>query len=170
MSQTSSPQSTFDQPIAALYMSRSKVVFGILVTIAFGTLLSLIALRIWQLHPLSGMLVFAGAGIIFYLAYALSQTANIGICLYPDRLCDTNGRVLTTLANIDTLILGTFAAKPTQGFLVILKKNRKIAWQPGLWWCFRRRLGIGGSTSRGATTAFAEQLKMQIANLQSPFT
>jgi hypothetical protein len=67
-----------------------------------------------------------------------------------------SGRVLTTVANIQSVDRGVFAFKPSNGFLVKLEEPSGSGWCPGLWWQRGRYIGVGGVVRGGEARAMAE--------------
>ena len=63
---------------------------------------------------------------------------------------------------IDRVERGAFAFKPSNGFLVHLKKPGHRAWQPGLWWRMGRKLGIGGVTPAGQAKFMADMIALRL--------
>lgn len=93
-----------------------------------------------------------------WLAGKLSAATRTSIELTRDGLSDSHGRVLAPLRQIAAVERGAFAFKPSNGFLVRLSEPAARAWQPGLWWRFGRRLGIGGVTPSAQGRLMADTL------------
>jgi hypothetical protein len=105
-----------------------------------------------------------GAGTLaMYCAYGLWQATAHRLELTDSRLRDTSGKLDLPLSQITAIDRGTFAFKPSNGFVVVLNAPQPRAWAPGLWWCLGKRVGIGGVTSRHEGKFMAEQLAMKIA-------
>jgi hypothetical protein len=83
--------------------------------------------------------------------------------LTREALCDDQGRVLTTVANIRSVDRGVFALKPSSGFRLVLNAPGSSAWAPGLWWRIGRNLGVGGVTSGAEGKYMAEVVAAMIA-------
>lgn len=99
----------------------------------------------------------AGAAI---LAVSFYRATEVGLELTKDQLRDTNGRVLFDLDQIERVDRGLFALKPSNGMSVYLKTPASFVWQPGLWWRFGRRIGIGGATAPAQAKAIVEALTL----------
>ena len=78
-------------------------------------------------------------------------------------LRSTDGRILAEISDVKSIDRGLFAFKPSNGFLVTLRKPKARAWAPGLWWRVGRRVGVGGVTDAGQTKFLAEILTAMIA-------
>ena len=68
----------------------------------------------------------------------------------------TSGEEIAALDDIAAIRRGMFDLKPSNGFTVHLKKPRSRRWQPGLWWAFGRRVGIGGVTPGSEAKSMAQ--------------
>ncbi|NBB81601.1 MAG: hypothetical protein GVY36_19530, partial [Verrucomicrobia bacterium] len=76
--------------------------------------------------------------------------------LTREELRSTDGTVIARVEEIEHLDRGFFAFKPSNGFLMRLSTKKKARWEPGLWWCLGRRVGIGGVTPGSQSKAMAE--------------
>ncbi len=74
-------------------------------------------------------------------------------------------RVLCRIDDIDKVERGTFAFKPSNGFLIRLKTPGTRAWVPGVWWRLGSRIGVGGVTAAGEGKAMADVLASRVAGL-----
>lgn len=108
------------------------------------------------------LLLGVGCGALI-LANALRQATAQVLELTRDELRLADGTVLTRIDQIDRIDRGTFAFKPTNGFLVICSQGAARSWGPGLWWRLGRYLGIGGVTPPAQSKAMAEILAGMIA-------
>lgn len=119
----------------------------LLVTLAFLRPPSALFLQLFLLAL--GVLALAGADI-------LRRVTALTLELTETELRDSAGRVLTPVDQIAAVSRGVFAAKPSNGFVLRLKKSQPRAWAPGLWWRIGRRLGVGGVTPAGESRAMAD--------------
>ncbi|SLN27929.1 hypothetical protein [Roseisalinus antarcticus] len=108
-----------------------------------------------------GLLVLAFAAL--FQGEALRRATQGAILLTTAGLVDGSGRVLAALDEIERVERGTFAFKPSHGFLVVLKHRAPRAWVPGMWWRMGRRVGIGGVTAGSQGKAMADRLAMVLA-------
>ena len=75
---------------------------------------------------------------------------------------DSSGTVLARIDEIRSVVRGTFALKPSNGFTLVLNSKKPRAWMPGLWWRLGRRVGVGGVTNAGQAKFMAERISMMI--------
>ncbi len=75
------------------------------------------------------------------------------------------GRVLARLEDIEGVDRGVFAFKPSNGFVLTLRRGAPGArgWAPGLWWRVGRRVGVGGAVRAAEARTLAEILALQVA-------
>lgn len=107
-------------------------------------------------------LVLAG-GFCLWATVRMYQVTAHSIELTKDELRESSGAVLARIEEIEKIDRGTFAFKPSNGFLVILKTRKERSWRPGLWWRTGRRIGVGGITNAGQNKALAEILTVEVA-------
>ncbi|MCY4460697.1 MAG: hypothetical protein OXC26_09940 [Albidovulum sp.] len=88
-------------------------------------------------------------------AYKIYSVSRDKLLLTQDELRTGDGTLVADIGNIERVETGMLAFKPSNGFLVILKTPMRRAWQPGLWWRFGKRIGIGGITSKHGGKALA---------------
>lgn len=149
--------------IMALVPSVFRRVFGSTVLIMAG----LLAIYIVLTQPPEGLqwslVVLLLGGVFFYGAYKLWDATGHRIELTDDGLRLSNGVVLAAMEDIHKVDRSFFAFKPSNGFLVTLKKTHATAWAPGLWWRVGKRIGIGGLTSGPEGKIMADTLSTMIA-------
>lgn len=106
-------------------------------------------------------LIALGLGSLL-MAESIRRATATGLVLTEEGLIDGTGRVLCSFDNIEGVERGAFAFKPSNGFLVRLRRPEPRAWQPGLWWRFGRRLGIGGVTPAGQGKYMADVIALRL--------
>lgn len=148
--------------IARIAPSAPRRWFAVSVMAAVGVVLIYIVLvrppdgRLWPTF-----LFAVGVGSL-WLAWRVWQATATAIELLENELRDTVGRVICRLDDIDRVEIGVFALKPTNGFLLKLKHSGPRAWQPGLWWRFGHRVGVGGVTAGSEARAMAEVISAMV--------
>lgn len=110
----------------------------------------------WQVF-----LIVLGAGALI-VAERLRRATLLGLVLTETELRDTSGHVLTTLDNVRSVDRGAFAFKPSNGFVLRLRRREARTWAPGLWWRYSTRIGVGGVTPSGPAKYMAEQIALRI--------
>lgn len=103
-------------------------------------------------------------GIIALIAASrlFAATGQI-IELTKSELRVRDGIVLAQISNVAKIERGAFAFKPSNGFLISTKENGPRRWSPGLYWCFSKRIGVGGVTGAPQTKGMAEAIAILIA-------
>lgn len=113
----------------------------------------------WKLF----LLVLGGASL--WLATRTHAASQRRLELTREELRDSEGEVLAQISDIQGISRGTFAAKPSQGFTIILKKSKRPArWLPGVWWRLGRRVGVGGVTPGSQTKTMAQIIESLIVD------
>ncbi|WP_108483402.1 hypothetical protein [Oceaniglobus ichthyenteri] len=107
------------------------------------------------------LLVFATVAL--WGAVHLWQSTLNRIELTDTELRTSDGILLARIDDITGIDRGTFAAKPSSGFVLKLAHRHKPGWAPGLWWRTPRRIGVGGVTGAGEAKFMAELLTERIA-------
>ena len=149
-------QTAEPETLATLRPSPPRRAFGI------GTLALLGVLLIWMAvatppDALGWMLVLAGAGAgALWSADRLRRATRGGLRLTREALITEDGTELFRLAEVTGVERGALAFKPSGGFLVRLSSPRPGAWAPGLWWRWRRSVGVGGVTNSAEARAMAD--------------
>jgi len=92
------------------------------------------------------------------LAEKMRRDTAVHLELTEDELRDSRGRLLARIADIKGIERGTFAFKPSSGFLLRLNAPADRAWAPGLWWRFGRSVGVGGVTGSREGKYMAETI------------
>lgn len=147
-----------DEVLARISASPARRVMGVLSMGALGAILVYVGFArppeglVWQL-----VLIVFGAGALFLADRMRRATAEV-LELTREELRSTDGTVIARVEEIEHLDRGFFAFKPSNGFLMRLREKKKARWEPGLWWCLGRRVGIGGVTPGSHSKAMSEIL------------
>lgn len=147
-----------DEILATVSASFPRRIFGVGVMIALGAILVFIALGrghssfLWQMFML-----FFGV-FVLYAAEMMRRATSRTVILTQAGLHDDTGRVIALVDDMANVERGTFAIKPSNGFVVNMKERGAKAWAPGLWWRLGRKVGIGGVTGAGQTKFMSEML------------
>lgn len=107
-------------------------------------------------------LLIIGLAALFAAQRLLSGTAQV-LELTETELRVQGGPVLAEVSRIRNVERGAFAFKPSNGFLLTLDSPHPRRWVPGLYWCFGRKVGIGGVTGAPQTKAVAEAIAVMLA-------
>lgn len=115
--------------------------------------------------PSFGWQVFLIAlGVVaLMMADAMRRSTAFTLELTRTELRDSSGIVLARVADIASIDRGTFAFKPSNGFLLRIKTPDTRKWRPGLWWRMGRRVGVGGMTPGRQTKYMSEIIAVMLA-------
>ena len=151
-----------DRVLARLSAAPARRIFGT------GTLLFLGALLLWLGFRTGGSLgwqaalVLLGLGAL-WVGTVMWRSSALVLELTGTHLRESGGRVLTLVTEVEGVERGTFAFKPSNGFLIVTTVPGQRAFAPGLWWRVGRRIGIGGLTPSGQGKAMAEILGILVS-------
>ncbi len=153
--------------LATLHPSPARRVLGILSLTLFGGILVFVALARPPAH--AGWLVFLLViGITaLVLAERMRRATRVRLELTREALRDSEGRLLARIDDIVSVQRGAFAFKPSSGFTLSLKDAGARVWEPGLWWRFGRRLGVGGVTGSREGRQMAETIAALLSERRS---
>lgn len=136
--------------------------------IGTGLLLNLGALFFWVAATEPGLTGLARAvpgafGVLaLWSAVEVWRATAHGLELTGDELRDTSGRLVARMEDIVATERGVFAFKPSNGALLRTRDPASMAWVPGVWWRYGRRIGIGGMTPKHETKAMAEIIELRL--------
>jgi hypothetical protein len=91
------------------------------------------------------------------------RATRLSVILRRDGLFDSDGTCLAAMDTILTVDRGTFAFKPSNGFLLRTSTGASRLWQPGLYWRLGRRIGVGGITRAAEAKQMADVLSVMLA-------
>ena len=152
--------------ISELSASPGRRVFGVSVLSFLGLLLLRMGLTGGGLEFLDLVVLLMGIGAIA-AAWVMYRATNRSVILTTEALVDSEGVVLARLDDIATVDRGTFAFKPSNGFLMRTKTRGHRLWQPGLYWRFGRRIGVGGITRAAEAKAMADLITIKLAQREA---
>ncbi len=150
-----------DPIIATLAASPPRRLTGTVMLALLGGLLIYLAFSV-PFSTSQVVLIISGTLVLIAASRLYAATSQV-IELTQSELRVRGGVVLAELSNIAKVERGAFAFKPSNGFLVSTKTSGPRRWAPGLFWCFSRRIGIGGVTGAPQTKGMAEAIAVLIA-------
>ncbi|MGR3757515.1 MAG: hypothetical protein ACU0AT_09855 [Tranquillimonas sp.] len=148
--------------LARIRPSLPRRVLGAALLASLGALLVWLAFATAPAPGWRAVLLIVGAGSL-WLSVRLWQATARGLVLTGAGLTEEDGRPVAPLDQIAGIERGTFAFKPSNGFLLRLHDTAPRAWAPGLWWRIGRRVGVGGVTSSNEAKFAAEMLSSLLA-------
>lgn len=151
-----------DEVLARVSVSPLRRWLGITVLLGFGGVVLYVALATppalgWQLF-----LLVIGL-MALWLAERMRRATEQRIELTRTELRSSDGTCIAAIEDVEGLDRGTFAFKPSNGFLVRTRSAGARTWRPGVWWRLGRRVGVGGVTSAPQTKAMAQVLEALLA-------
>jgi hypothetical protein len=145
-----------------LYASTPRRVLGVGMLLILGALLVYTALA----HPPGALgwqaFLLGMGGLCLWVAERMRQATQIGVELTEDGLHTTSGEVIAEIDDIHSVDRSIFVFKPSNGFIVRLKRSNSARWQPGMWWRMGSRIGIGGVTPGGQGKVMADVLSAML--------
>ena len=108
------------------------------------------------------MLIGFGIGSL-WMAERMRRATFHALELTAQELRCSDGTVLASTDQIVAIDRGTFAFKPSHGFTLKLSEKFPVTWQPGMYWRFGKRLGVGGVTPGAQTKMMADVISAMIA-------
>jgi hypothetical protein len=157
-------ETTGDRVLMRLVPSMGRRVFAVGVLYVLGALMIWIALSRPPGMGWAMVLVAFGAAAL-WAGEILRRATGLVLVLTEAGLRDSSGRWLARWDEIAQVERGTFALKPSNGFLLMLKAPTGRAWVPGLWWRVGRRVGVGGVTPMRSTKFMGEQMALRLAGV-----
>lgn len=136
--------------------------FGVGTLLIFAAVLIYVAVATppapgWQLF-----LIVIGAGAL-WMAERMRRVTTERLELTEDGLRVSDGTEIAAIDDIAGIDRGTFAFKPSNGFMIRTRTPGARAWRPGMWWRLGRRVGVGGVTSAPQTKAMAQVIEALLA-------
>ena len=149
-----------EEILAVVEASAARRWTGIVALSGFAAVLLYVAwdtVSGWQ-----AFLVLLGV-LALWTARRTWQATSVRIELTAAELRDSAGSLIVRVDDIASLDRGSFAFKPSNGFLIKTKTPGTRVWRPGMWWRFGRRIGIGGVTPAAQAKFMAETLARRLA-------
>ena len=96
-------------------------------------------------------------------AERMRRATRVAVELTEAGLRTSDGEMIAAMEDIASVDRGAFAFKPSNGFILRLKGRAPGRWQPGLWWRFGPRVGIGGVTPGAQGKVMADIIAAKLA-------
>lgn len=150
------------QVVARVEASGGRRVFGLAVLVGLGLILIWLGLFEPGGSVLLRVLILAAGAAVIWAAREMQRATAMAVILTDDGLHDSAGEVIAPIDSIASVDRGTFAFKPSNGFLVRLSEPGARRWRPGLYWRFGRRVGVGGIAHAAQAKAMADALAIML--------
>ena len=148
--------------IAELRISQARRWLGVTALAVLGAILAGHGLSSPERGiPVRMISIVLGAGCLWQ-AWRHLTTTKSGIVLTEDGLFESSGELICGLDDISSVDRGMFAFKPTNGFLIRLRRRAGFRWIPGLYWRVGKRIGVGGATQSAEAKVMADSLKILV--------
>ena len=152
-----------DRVLAMLRPSTPRAVVGMGSLGVLGAFLLWTAIATPPADP-GWMAVMIGiSALSFWGAFEMYRAARETLVLTRTALRSSSGVELFRVADVRSVERGALAFKPSGGFVVWLDSRQPLGWSPGVWWRYRRMVGVGGTTRATEARAMAEILQLVIA-------
>lgn len=152
-----------EREVARVEASAGRRVFGLAVLIGLGLILIWLGLAQEGGSMLLRVLIIGAGGAVIWAAREMRRATARAVILTEAGLSDSTGEVIAPLERIASVDRGTFAFKPSNGFLVRLTEPGARCWRPGLYWRFGKRVGVGGVAHAAQSKAMADALAIMLA-------
>jgi hypothetical protein len=141
---------------------------ALVVLVALGAMLLWLGLTLPDGGALTRVGLILGGLLVLIGAEAMRRATGCPLVLTETALMELDrdgkpGRVVAPLDQIAAVERGTFAMKPSNGFLLRLRTPASRVWAPGLWWRMGRRIGVGGVVSAPQAKAMAQIIEFRLA-------
>ncbi len=157
-------ESLMNSAIAQVQPSPARRVISFVIILSLGGMLVYLALAtppasmFWQIFML-------GLGIAtLVLADKLRRATLHSIIMTDHGIYESSGMEICKISDIKGIDRGTFAFKPSNGFLIRTREKGPRAWAPGLWWRVGRKIGVGGVTGAGEAKFMSEMIALRLGD------
>ncbi len=154
-----------ENALAIIQPSPARRVISFVIILSLGGLLVYIALATPPASLFWRFFLLAMGIAALVLADKLRRATQQTIIMTDQGIYESSGRELCSLQDIAGIDRGTFAFKPSNGFLIRTKKPGPRTWAPGLWWRVGRKIGVGGVTGAGEAKFMSELIALRLGDV-----
>lgn len=144
--------------LCTLRVSSPRHAFGVAVLVLLGALVLYLAIDRPPENPFWLLFLIGVTVTSFYMAMRFWSAGSMVLELREQGLFLGDGTRLCAIEDIRSVERGAFAFKPSNGFLIRLKDRAQSAWVPGLYWRYRRLIGVGGITPAAQGKLMADMI------------
>jgi len=149
------------EELIRLNASPSRRILGVSMLGALGALMIYLALT--QVNGPVAVILFIGLGSsALWAALRMWEVTKGALILTQTELRSSEGKVLTQITDVTRVDRGILAMKPSAGFSLSTGMKHPLAWAPGLYWQWGRRIGVGGVTSAAHARMMADMISGMI--------
>lgn len=152
-----------DQEILAqVGASGGRRAFGLGVLIFLALALLLVGLSPGQ-GPFIRLIIMLFAIVVLWACWMMYRATRLHLVMTGDGLSDSTGHLIAPMDRILAVDRGTFAFKPSNGFVLRLSESQPSVFRPGLYWQVGRRVGVGGVLRAAETKQMADVIAIRLA-------
>ncbi|QPM89188.1 hypothetical protein [Pseudooceanicola algae] len=156
-----------DEVLARIDASPARRFFGVGVLVLLAVAVGNIAMMPDSASFGRRIPLFAVAAVLVFGAWSMSKATALGLEYTAQGLRDSSGRMIAPEALILSVDRGTFAFKPSNGFVLRLSSAPGLMFRPGLYWRIGKRAGIGGVLRGAETRAMADMITLRLMERDS---
>lgn len=150
-----------DQFRVRVEASQSRRWLGIGMLFFLGALLVYIALATPPSFGWQVFLIVMGGGSVWF-GDKMRRATEGWIELTDEGIVDQSGEMIVHMDDIINVERGALAFKPSNGFMLKTRTPASRRWEPGLWWRFGRRIGVGGVTPASQGKVMADLILIRL--------
>lgn len=150
-----------DQFRGRVEASQSRRWLGIGMLFFLGALLVYIALATPPSFGWQVFLIVMGGGSVWF-GDKMRRATEGWIELTDEGIVDQSGEMIVNMDDIINVERGALAFKPSNGFMLKTRTPASRRWEPGLWWRFGRRIGVGGVTPASQGKVMADLILIRL--------
>lgn len=107
-------------------------------------------------------LVWALAAALLWSGMRLWRDTAYSVRLIGDRLEESSGELIVMMDQVEGIVRGHFAFRPSNGFSLKLREETQPRWRMGLWWRAGKRAAFGGAASSAEAKKLAEAIEKRL--------
>ena len=147
-----------DEVLAVVRASTMRRGLGVATLALLGFVVVYTAVMRPPAEPAWQMFLILVGVFALWAAEKMRRATLLAVELTQDSLRSSDGEVIATLEQINSVDRSMFAFKPSNGFILRLNVRAPGRWLPGLWWRMGKRVGIGGVTAGSQAKTMADIL------------
>ena len=108
-------------------------------------------------------LVWGMATLLLIAALKLWRDTGVSVRLVGTQLEDSHGALIVQIEDVETLTRKHFSFRPSNGFMLSLKREYDPRWCMGLYWRAGKRAAFGGAVSGAEAKKLAEAIERHLS-------
>ncbi|MEO0344428.1 MAG: hypothetical protein AAF198_13420 [Pseudomonadota bacterium] len=139
--------------------------FGVLSLGFPATLIVAIMIQGSITHVLSAVILLAIAALFMWAAWRMWNAPHFGIVFDGDSLKTEDGATIAKMSEIQSVQVGLFVMRPSNGFMMMMKQPGIFPTRPGVVWRQGRRIGIGGILRSSEAKSIGRAIQVELDRL-----